>query len=307
MITPGAHGRTAAPQAAVLRWGRNQLPPSRAHEARILLEWALRVETLLAAPKEVGAQAQERYRSAIRQRQAGFPLQHITGRQYFRGLELEAGPGVFSARPETEMLVEYALELLPPPAGPALVADLCSGSGAIGLAFASERPAARVLAVELSKSAANSARRNLAKLALAAGSTVEIIEGDALVALPSWEGRLDLVLTNPPYVPGQPPLRGDVLFDPESALYGGGEDGLVMPRGIIRRAAALLRPGGALILEHSESQAETLRAVATENGLEESQTLPDLAGRPRFLLAWQAGKTRVGTGQVPPAPKTLEG
>lgn len=283
------------PQHRLLAWGQARLAHAGkgGHEARLLLEWALGVDSLLRAPTEVGQRAAERYRSAIAQRCRSFPLQHITGQMHFRGLTLQAGPGVFAVRPETELLVELALDELSrarpreSSGGVLALADLCAGSGAIGLALAVEAPGIAVTAVELSGVAVAYARRNLERYreSLAPGSAYELIEADATRALAGSEGSFALVVTNPPYVPGQPSLVGDVLFDPEMALYGGGEDGLIIPRGVARRALELLCPGGILLMEHAESQDRALADFALESGFTEVRTLPDLTGRPRFLRA----------------------
>lgn len=262
--------------AQLLAWGQRQL--SAPHEARLLLEWATETDSLLAL-SEVGYRAAERYRSGVAQRRRGFPLQHITGVMHFRSLKLDAGPGVFCVRPETEMLVEYALEL----PDVSRVVDLCAGSGAVGLALEVES-GSQVDAVELSEPARKYALRNLERYQ----ARLRLFAGDALgLALP---GTYDLVISNPPYVPGEPRLGGDVLFDPEMALYGGGEDGMVLPRGIITRARELLRPGGHLLMEHDETQADALARFALGAGFEEISVLPDLTGRPRFLRARQPGR-----------------
>lgn len=266
----GAKKGSIAP-ARLLSWGTSQL--GEVHESRSLLQWATGVDSLLSLDR-VGYRAAERFRSAVAQRRRGFPLQHIMGSMQFRGFELDAGPGVFCVRPETEMLVEYALEI----PGVTRALDLCAGSGAIGIALALEG-GYTVDAVEVSPVAASYAKRNYAKT----GADVNLIVGDALThPLP---GDYDLVVSNPPYVPGEPHLSGDVLFDPEIALYGGGEDGMVLPRGIITRAAAMLRRGGYLLMEHAEIQASLLANFAESVGFEQVKTLNDLTGRPRFLSA----------------------
>lgn len=273
-------------QRRLLTWGQQQLRRSGngPHEARLLLEWALGVDSLLRAPEQVGLRAAERYRSAITQRRYHFPLQHITGTMHFRGLTLQAGPGVFIVRPETESLVEAALELIE---GPSKVADLCAGSGAVGLSIAAEAPAVTVQSIELSPMAATYANRNIARCrsGWAPGSSATLMMGDAVQAFPGEEDTFDLVVSNPPYVPGQPPIQPEVLFDPEMALYGGGEDGLVLPRGIVVRAESLLRVGGWLLMEHAEEQAQPLRDFARQTGFRSAQTLNDLTGNPRFLKA----------------------
>lgn len=270
----------------LLSWGSDRLVRAGKgkHEARLLLEWALDVDSLLRAPVFVGQRAAERYRSAIAQRCQGFPLQHITGRMQFRGLRLQAGPGVFVVRPETELLVDFACQDLPEAPR---IADLCAGSGALGLAFASEIPEANVTAVELSPEAMAYARRNTERLRLgfAPGSNYKLVEADATTALAGQEASFDVVVANPPYVPGQPALTGEVLFDPEMALYGGGEDGLVIPRGIVVRSLDLLVPGGYLLMEHAPEQSAELRSLASDSGFVFVQTLEDLTGRQRFLRA----------------------
>lgn len=289
-------------QSQLLTWGRNRLASGAKgkHEARILLEWALDVDSLLKAAPEVGQRAAERYRSAIMQRCRGFPLQHIMGEMYFRNLTLQAGPGVFVVRPETETLVDIAAELIAGQRKPArqsqnrpgqgerwMVIDLCAGSGAVGLSIATEISKVDVTGVELSPVAAAYARRNFGKYEklLAAGSDYRVVVGDATIALEGQEGQMNMVVSNPPYVPGVPPLSGDLLFDPEMALYGGGEDGLVIPRGIVSRAHELLVPGGWLVMEHAEDQGSALVKIAGDNGFREAQTRQDLTGRNRFLVA----------------------
>lgn len=303
------------PLRSLLAWGREQLERAAlpAIEAEWLLRWALDQESLVMAPQEVGIRAAENYRSAIAQRRSRVPLQHITGTMQFRGMELKAGPGVFSTRPETELLAEYALKeavLLstggpagrgaapqheanePAPAGaPARlsIADLCAGSGAIGLSLASElaerRHEAGVVLVELDHRALSYLRANAESIDTGDNS-VDVVHGDAITALPGMEGTLDLVVSNPPYVGvDDAPTQPEAKADPPAALYGGGEDGLVIPRGVIGRAFELLRVGGVLLMEHGERQGEALVDHALSVGFSDAETLPDLVGRPRFLRA----------------------
>lgn len=290
-------------QRDLLAWARGRLVGLEAsdpsQEARILLEWALGVESLWSAPDLVGAHAAERFRAGVAQRRAHVPLQYVTGRMWFRGLDLLAREGVFVVRPETEVVagvaVDAALEVHPAStpggAGPLLV-DLCTGSGAIALALAHEVAGAHVLAVEIDAPACALARDNVARLegrGLLPPGSVEVVHGDATRALGEWEGRVDVVVSNPPYVPGADvPTQEEALRDPATALYGGGEDGLVVPRGVVHRASALLRPGGALVVEHAESQAATLRALARAEGFADVHTGTDLAGRERMLVARRA-------------------
>lgn len=307
---PGVGG-AALRQRELLAWGRTRLEgleaSDPAQEARLLLEWALGVDSLWSAPDLVGAHAAERFRSGVAQRRAHVPLQHVTGRMWFRGLELLARPGVFVVRPETEVVAGVAVDaartvpsravpprVVPPRdaahegAGPLLV-DLCTGSGAIAVALAHEVEGAHVLAVEIEEAACALARDNVARLeargAIAPGS-VDVVRGDATAALEGREGTVDVVVSNPPYVPGaQVPTQEEALQDPPTALYGGGEDGLVVPRGIVHRSWDLLRAGGVLVVEHAESQAATLRDVARGAGFTDVHSEKDLSGRWRMLVA----------------------
>lgn len=294
---PGA----ALRQRELLAWGRARLEgleaSDPAQEARLLLEWALGVDSLWSAPDLVGAHAAERFRSGVAQRRAHVPLQHVTGRMWFRGLELLARTGVFVVRPETEVVAGVAVaaartvparDAAHEGVGPLLV-DLCTGSGAIAVALAHEVAGAHVLAVEIEEAACALARDNVARLeeqgAIAPGS-VEVVRGDATAALAGREGTVDVVVSNPPYVPGaQVPTQEEALQDPPTALYGGGEDGLVVPRGIVHRAWDLLRSGGVLVVEHAESQAATLRDVARGAGFTDVHSEKDLSGRWRMLVA----------------------
>lgn len=246
-----------------LAWGARRIP---IHEAKMLLEWVLGVDSLIIADEPTHAQ-RRRYRLAVKARSQGFPLHHITGECWFRGERLTVGPGVFIPRPETEMLVEYAFE----ETGIHTAVDLCTGSGAIARCLALS--GLKVDAVELSARALRYAQENLQD------TSVRLVHGDAL----EFEGHYDMVVSNPPYVVER--VVGDVLFDPEMALYGGGEDGMVFPRGLVTRARALLGPAGVLLMEHAESQADNLVDFAYSTGFSHATTLTDLAGRPRFLRA----------------------
>lgn len=221
------------------------------------------------------------------------PLQHLTGVAAFRGLDLAVGPGVFVPRPETELLaglgVEEAGRLVGEGAAEVLVVDLCTGSGAVALAVADEVPQARVVALELDPSAVAWARRNVERLGLA--DRVDVREGDVAGAaaglLADLAGRADVVLANPPYIPpGMVPTEPEVRdHDPEVALYGGGEDGLLVPRAAVATAAQLLRPGGFYAMEHADVQGDAARALVRGAGWADARTLTDLAGRPRTLVA----------------------
>lgn len=207
-------------------------------------------------------------------------MQHITGVAPFRYLELAVGPGVFIPRPETETLVGWGLDALVGADAP-LVVDLCAGSGAIALSVAHEHPGAVVVAVEQSAGALPWLRRNAASTSAA----VKIVEGDAVSAatLADLDGRCDAVLSNPPYVPSAAPVPPEVAdHDPAAAVFAGA-DGLDVIRGLVTRAAALLKPGGVVAIEHDDTHgvavAELLRETGAFTGVQDHD---DLTGRPRF-------------------------
>jgi len=220
----------------------------------------------------------------VERRSAREPLQHILGLAAFRHLELEVGPGVFVPRPETETLAQLAIDAALAAAGPSpRVVDLCTGSGAVALAVGTEVPHAEVAAVELSPEAFVWARRNRER---AGAENVRMVFGDLAEALPEWDGTVDVVVSNPLYIPlGAIPRDPEVrLFDPELALYGG-EDGLDVVRSLSRRALALLHPGGFLVIEHGELQGADIRALLTADGWSAAATQRDLLGRDRFTSA----------------------
>ncbi|MDY6051754.1 MAG: peptide chain release factor N(5)-glutamine methyltransferase [Rothia sp. (in: high G+C Gram-positive bacteria)] len=241
----------------------------------------------------LGYPVPEGFEQLVNLRAERLPLQHLTGQAFFRGLTLSVGPGVFVPRPETELLVEHALaayrrmgQVLP---GRPVVVDLCTGSGAIAASLATELaadgqvPTPRVLAVELSTEAAAWAERNLGP------AGVELVTGDARTALPGYEGTVSMVVSNPPYIPaGAIPKDPEVRdHDPDLALYGGGEDGMELPRAIADRAYALLAPGGYLIMEHAETQRELMRQVLGAAGFERIDSIDDFAGKPRHTSGFK--------------------
>lgn len=224
----------------------------------------------------------EHLEELTRRREAREPLQLILGSAPFRRLQLEVAAGVFIPRPETEVAVDVLLEHARTE-HVVRVLDLCTGTGAIAAAVLDEMPGARVLAVERDPAAARLAARNIAA---AGGDRGTVLQGD-LREVPIEPG-VDAVLSNPPYIPaGQVPRDPEVLaHDPGAALYGGGEDGLEIPRAVIVRAARLLRPGGLLVMEHADVQGPATCAIAQETGaFEQVRTRVDLTGRDRFLVA----------------------
>jgi release factor glutamine methyltransferase len=230
-----------------------------------------------------GVEAPEGYTDLVTERANRVPLQHLTGRAYFRGLELEVGPGVFVPRPETELLVDLALRAVAGIQRPVVV-DLATGSGAIALAVKQEWPQATVYGIELADLANAWAVRNRDRL----GLDVTVDRGDARDAYPELAGTVDVVTCNPPYIPDdQMPVDPEVRdHDPAEALYGGSADGLARPLEMAGRAAVLLRDGGSLVMEHAETQGASLpRALAATGDWGRVVDHVDLLGRPRCVVA----------------------
>lgn len=212
------------------------------------------------------------------------PVQHITGIAPFRTLELEVGPGVFVPRPETELVVQFAIDaLMAVPSAHPLAVDLGSGSGAIALAMAVEVPHAQVVAVENSPEAFVWTTRNVRRYG---DDRVRLVFADLADALPELDGTVDVVASNPPYIPaGAVPRDPEVrLYDPEHALYSG-VDGLDAVHALVATAHRLLRPGGTLVIEHGELQAEAIAAIVRDGGFTALSSHRDLLGRDRATTA----------------------
>ncbi|MGY1700609.1 peptide chain release factor N(5)-glutamine methyltransferase [Geodermatophilus sp. SYSU D00766] len=257
-------------------------------DAELLLAHVLGTSrTALLTRGDVDDDTAARFAALLDQRAGRVPLQHLTGRAAFRHLELAVGPGVFVPRPETEQLVEWALGRLAGTDGPVVV-DLGSGSGAIALSVAHEHPGARVTAVERDPQAVEWTRHNAAQRAAAGDRPVTVLAGDMTDPrlLTDLDGAVDLVVSNPPYVPDGARVPREVAdHDPPLALWGG-PDGLDVVRGLLRTAARLLRPGGALGIEHADQQGDALPALVRGTGdFTDVADHPDLAGRPRFTTA----------------------
>jgi release factor glutamine methyltransferase len=222
-------------------------------------------------------------RELVARRAAREPLQHLLGTGVLGPVEVAVGPGVFTPRPETELLLEWGLKALSGVPSP-LVVDLCTGSGALALAFAAERGDALVHAVEVDPTALVWARRNVAdhgdRVVLHAA---DVREPDLLSDL---EGRVDLLVCNPPYVPDGTAVPPEVAeWDPAVAVFGG-RDGLEIIRAVAARAAVLLRPGGALAIEHDDTHAETVPALLRATpGLVDVREHSDLNTRPRYATS----------------------
>lgn len=230
----------------------------------------------------IGASDSRVLEAFVERRAAREPLQHLTGVAPFRHLELAVGPGVFVPRPETEIVAQYAIDALLADADPSPIGvDLCTGSGAIALAMATEVPHSRIFAVELSDEAYEWAAQNTAD-----AENLTLVLGDAAASLAEIDGQAAVVITNPPYIPdGAIPRDPEVrLHDPQLALYGG-PDGLDLVRRLSRRALGLLRPGGLLVIEHGELQGAQVRALLVDDGWSAASTHRDLTQRDRATTA----------------------
>jgi release factor glutamine methyltransferase len=238
--------------------------------------------TRITFDQDLDSEKQQEFNLVLSRRESREPLQHITELAAFRTLELKVGPGVFVPRPETEQVVQYAIDYLRqlPSAGKAI--DLGTGSGAIAIAIAKEVPPTKVYAVELSEAAHAYAQQNITSnqvsVELRLGAMQEVV-GDLV-------GLLDVVISNPPYIPNSAiPIDPEVRdYDPELALYGG-EDGLDVIRDISGIAAALLRSGGLLVLEHADGQSDAIRELLLNDGWLNVAAFQDAALRFRTITA----------------------
>jgi release factor glutamine methyltransferase len=219
---------------------------------------------------------------AVQRREKREPLQHITGLAPFRHLELEVGPGVFIPRPETEQLVDLAIHKIEGISKPVIV-DLCSGSGAISIALNTEVAESMVYSVELSKDAFSFLTQNYQRYGL---DRKALRNENLTTALEELKAGVDLVISNPPYIPDAAvPVDLEVqLYDPALALYGG-QDGLDVIRLISARAWFLLRAGGHLVLEHAHTQAPAISELLLTQGWQDVVSVSDLAGKDRMISA----------------------
>lgn len=258
-------------------------------ESRRILQHAAGTDRHLALLDELPADFEERIEEILARRCRREPLQLILGVAPFRRLELQVRPGVFVPRPETELIIDLLAEGLQ--GRGEHLADLCTGTGAIAAALLDELPTAQVTAVEIDPAALEVARENLSPHIEAGRARIlaaDVTDARALAPL----AGLDALLSNPPYIPADAvPTDPEVReHDPHRALYGGGEDGLEVPRAIIDRAVELLRPGGLLLMEHAEVQGRSTRGLALATGAFDAvRTAQDLTGRDRFLVARRAG------------------
>lgn len=226
----------------------------------------------------------QRYREVVAARSRRVPLQHLTGTAAFGPVVLHVGPGVFIPRPETEAILEWATAQ-PLPAAPVIV-DLCTGSGALAVALARHWPSARVIAVDDCDAALGYARRNIAHTA------VQLVRADVTTPglLAELDGRVDLVVANPPYVPDGVELDPEVAqHDPSHAVFGG-PDGMVVIDAVVDLAGRWVRPGGLFAVEHDDTTSSRTVELIERTGLfEDIRARRDLTGRPRFVTATKGG------------------
>lgn len=250
-------------------------------DAEVLLAHALewRRSRLYAYPEyELTTDEQRRFDGLLRQRSDGVPVAYLTGTREFWSLALKVNQHVLIPRPETELLVELALAYLDGKSHPS-VADLGTGSGAIAIAIASERPDARIVACERSPESARAAYHNAAAHRL---HNALVIQGDWCDALA--DDRFDLIVSNPPYIRVNDShlTQGDVAFEPRSALIAG-EDGLDDLRAIAEHAPGRLRSGGMLVVEHGFDHSDAVAALFRQAGAISVEPVTDAAGIPRCV------------------------
>lgn len=248
-------------------------------EAELLLLHAVRQSRswlFTHADDVLDMNVQTAYAELLNRRARGEPVAYITGSRGFWSLDLEVTPATLIPRPETELLVELALERLPRDSAGA-VADLGTGSGTVALALASERPQCRVTATDASAAALEVARRNAARLGI---DNVAFVQGDWMV--PLGDARFELIVSNPPYIEADDAhlVRGDLRFEPATALASG-RDGLDDIRRIVATARAHLAPGGWLLFEHGWNQGDAARALLRQAGYDDVFTAQDLEQRDR--------------------------
>jgi release factor glutamine methyltransferase len=253
--------------------------------AQELLGWdAARFFTSSNEPEPADFAA--RYEPLVARREGREPLAYITGRKEFWGLELEVSPAVLIPRPETELIVEAALERFSQRHAPLEAADICTGSGCLAVALARERPGARFVATDVSADALRTARRNAERHGVA--GRVQPLQADVFGTGNGVPALFDLIVSNPPYVPegDRPTLQPEVRdHEPTIALIAG-KDGLAIIKRLVEQSAGRLTPGGLLIFEFGLGQADAVRALISQSpGLTMLEVKGDLQGIPRTAIA----------------------
>lgn len=245
------------------------------------------IQSDLIVGRELTEDELQEFEALATKRAERLPLQHLTGKGYFRNLELMVGKGVFIPRPETESVAELAIQALRAVPGEPIAVDLCTGSGAIAIAMATEVPNSKVYAWELNPKSESYLRENIA----AYGNSVNLTMGDIADDSEFTEliGKVSVVISNPPYIPvGAIPRDIEVReHDPALALYGG-EDGMDVMHVVSRRALELLVPGGFLVVEHADNQAGVVADLLVEGGWKQVRSHKDLSGRDRAVSAVKA-------------------
>lgn len=269
-------------QEAAAYLSGKQIPFSR-QEAELLLSslLSLRRIDLYTRPDRLASMEEESlFWDRVRRRGEREPLQYITGEVEFDGLSLAIQPGVFIPRPETELMVEFVQNQLPPPQA---ILDLCTGSGALAIALANRYPAAKVVAVDCSEAALAVARLNAERHQC--GARITFLKGDLFEPLPK-ESLFDLILCNPPYIPerDRPDLQPEVRdYEPAAALFAP-EEGTAFYRRILEKVSPFLAPDGSLLFEMGEGQSAWLEGFARNETGFSATFVPDLAGIGRIAV-----------------------
>ncbi len=260
-------------------------------DAELLLARAIDVPRsyLIAHPEDtLDTAAQERLFSAVEKRRGGMPIAYITGEKEFWSLTLMVSPATLVPRPETELLVEQALTLIPRDAELCIL-DLGTGSGAIALAIAKERPLCRVVATDVSANALAIAKENARQLDV---DNVTFLQGDWTA--PVAGQTFDMIVCNPPYVRAGDPALGALAYEPQTALVAGA-DGLDAIRRIAAEAGAVLVDGGTLLVEHGADQEQDVARLFAERGWTDVRCFDDLAGLPRVTRASRDANSATAT------------
>lgn len=264
--------------------------PSPQLEAALLLADSVnarRIDLYLEPSRPVASEQASLFHARLARRARREPLQYITGEVDFDGLSLAVGPGVFIPRPETELIVEAAQALAPPPSR---ILDLCTGSGALAVALAKRFPAARLVATDLSGRALEAAQANAARHGTL--PQIAFLQGDLFAPLRAGEDRFDLIVCNPPYIPerDRPTLPPEVRdYEPAEALFAA-EEGTAIYRRALRQAPFFLAPGGTLLFELGAGQAAWFRAFAEQETEFIPTFIPDFAKIDRVVLCRRGGR-----------------